>query len=47
MLLLLQLDSDELMDLMWGDMGVGHFFIRASDLERRDFSKVLYDWDCL
>lgn len=47
MLLLLQLDSDEVMDLMWGDMGVGHFFIRETDLLRCDFSKVLYDWDCL
>ena len=47
MLLLFQLDSDERADLMWGDMGVGHFFIRAADLEKRDFSKVLYDWDCL
>ena len=47
MLLLLQLDSDEKMDLMWGDMGVGHFFIRKKDLVARDFSKVLYDWDCL
>jgi len=47
MLLLFQLDSDELMDLMWGDMGVGHFFIREKDLAARDFSKVLYDWDCL
>jgi uncharacterized protein YwqG len=47
MLLLLQLDSDELMDLMWGDMGVGHFFIREKDLRAGDFSKVLYDWDCL
>lgn len=47
MLLLLQLDSDETMDLMWGDMGVGHFFIREKDLAARDFSRVLYDWDCL
>lgn len=47
MLLLFQLDSDELMDLMWGDMGVAHFFIRASDLGKGDFSKVLFDWDCL
>ena len=47
MLLLFQLDSDEGMDLMWGDMGVGHFFIREKDLLARDFSKVLYDWDCL
>lgn len=47
MLLLLQLDSDEGMDLMWGDMGVGHFFIREKDLVALDFSRVLYDWDCL
>ena len=47
MLLLFQLDSDERMDLMWGDMGVGHFFIREKDLLALDFSHVLYDWDCL
>ncbi len=47
MLLLLQLDSDEPMDLMWGDMGVGHFFIREKDLAKGDFTRVLYDWDCL
>ena len=47
MLLLFQLDSDEGMDLMWGDMGVGHFFIRESALKARDFGRVLYDWDCL
>ena len=47
MLLLFQLDSDEPMDLMWGDMGVGHFFIREKDLVARDFSRVLYDWDNL
>lgn len=47
MLLLFQLDSDEHMDLMWGDMGVGHFFIREKDLRALDFSRVLYDWDCL
>lgn len=46
MVLLFQLDSDEGMDLMWGDMGVGHFFIRPSDLEALNFSRVLYDWDC-
>jgi uncharacterized protein YwqG len=47
MLLLFQLDSDEPMDLMWGDMGVGHFFIREKDLAARNFSRVLYDWDSL
>lgn len=43
--LLLQLDLDT--PLMWGDSGVGHFFIRPSDLARLDFSRVLYHWDCL
>lgn len=30
----------------WGDMGVANFFIRPEDLARRDFSNVLYNWDC-
>jgi len=47
LLLLFQLDSDEMMDLMWGDMGVGHFFIRESDLRAGNFSRVRYDWDCM
>jgi uncharacterized protein YwqG len=42
--LLLQLDSDQ--DMMWGDAGVGNFFIRPEDMARRDFSRVLYHWDC-
>lgn len=42
--LLLQLDSDD--ELMWGDAGVGAFFIDPADLARRDFSRVLYSWDC-
>jgi len=41
--LLLQLDSDD--DLMWGDCGVGAFFIDPVDLARADFSRVLYNWD--
>lgn len=47
--LLFQLDSDsrDRRDLvLWGDCGVGNFFIRREDLARRDFSKVLYNWDC-
>lgn len=47
MILLFQLDSDERMDLQWGDMGVGNFFIREKDLKALDFSKVLYNWDNL
>lgn len=41
---LLQLWSDEA--LMWGDSGQGQFTIRRADLLKRDFSKVLYQWDC-
>lgn len=46
--LLLQIDSDSDngVDIMWGDCGVGNFFIHPDDLKKRDFSKVLYNWDC-
>ena len=47
--LLFQLDS-EMRDgkdyVLWGDCGVGNFFINREDLERRDFGRVLYNWDC-
>jgi len=42
--LLLQLDSDN--NLCWGDAGVGNFFITEEDLKNRDFSKVMFNWDC-
>lgn len=42
--LLLQIISEE--DIMWGDVGVGNFFIRRNDLLKKDFSNVLYNWDC-
>ena len=44
--LLFQMDTDAEADLMWGDCGVGNFFIRSQDLQKRDFSKALYNWDC-
>jgi len=31
---------------MWGDCGVGNFFINIEDLKNLDFSDVLYNWDC-
>ena len=47
--LLFQLDSD-LPDggdlVLWGDCGVGNFFINREALKRRDFSRVAYTWDC-
>ncbi|MCG2612637.1 DUF1963 domain-containing protein [Terrimonas sp. NA20] len=42
-ILLLQIDSDE--EIMWGEMGVAHFFIHPDDLAKKDFSKVMYTWD--
>lgn len=44
-ILLLQLDSSECFNLMFGDFGVCNFFINKDDLEKRDFSDVLYYWD--
>ena len=43
-LLLFQLDSDK--KIMWGDMGVANFFIHPDDLAKKDFSRVMYNWDC-
>lgn len=50
--LLFQMDTESSFDegwnyaVIWGDCGVGNFFINRKDLENRDFSKVLYNWDC-
>ncbi|MEL6925286.1 MAG: YwqG family protein [Bacteroidota bacterium] len=43
--LLFQMDSDS-DKIMWGDVGVANFFITPEDLAKRDFSKVIYNWDC-
>lgn len=47
-ILLLQIDSIGLdgYEIMWGDSGVCNFFIRKEDLLNKDFTKVLYNWDC-
>src|SRR5579871_5065660 len=42
--LLFQLDSDD--EIMWGDSGVANFFIDPQDLVEKNFSKVIYNWDC-
>lgn len=50
--LLFQMDTESRSEegwdyvVIWGDCGVGNFFINRRDLEKRDFSKVLYNWDC-
>lgn len=45
-ILLLQIDMDDELNIMWGDAGVANFFIKEEDLKNLDFSKILYNWDC-
>jgi uncharacterized protein YwqG len=44
--LLFQLDTDNGADIMWGDVGIGSFFITDEALAKRDFNRVMYTWDC-
>ena len=46
MMLLFQLDSDSTNGISWGDLGVANFFIKKEHLINKDFSEVLYNWDC-
>jgi len=39
-------DDDPEVEIMWGDAGVANFFINEEDLKKKDFSKVMYTWDC-
>ncbi|MCP4135395.1 MAG: DUF1963 domain-containing protein [bacterium] len=41
-----QLDSEADQNTLWKSSGVGNFFIHPDDLKKRDFSKVLFHWDC-
>ena len=49
--LLLQIDSDwneeeKEYSIIWGDVGVGNFFISKENLEKLNFEDVLYIWEC-
>lgn len=44
-ILLFQLDTDY-DNIMWGDAGVGNFFISKEDLKNLNFANVFYNWDC-
>ena len=33
-------------DILWGDAGVGNFFINLEDLKNCKFDDILYTWDC-
>mgnify|MGYP001033323114 CR=1 FL=1 len=47
---LLQIDSDMSEDgqdyVLWGDCGIANFFMNREALKKKDFSNVLYNWDC-
>lgn len=46
---LLQIDSckiDDSHEIIWGDTGICNFFINGEKLKNRDFSDVMYNWDC-
>ena len=48
-MLLFQLDSDchnSEDRVLWGDCGIGNFFINREKLKSCDFSDVIYNWDC-
>lgn len=48
-MLLFQLASeygDEGVELMWGDCGVGNFFIHPDDLANLRFDKAFFTFDC-
>ena len=47
--LLFQLDSaghDSGVEVLWGDSGIGMFFLRPADLRARRFERAWFYWDC-
>lgn len=44
--LLLQIDSDDRADILWGDMGNAQFFITKQDLKAKRFNKAWFYWSC-
>ena len=44
--LLLQLDIEDECGIMFGDSGNCTFTMSKDDLKKRDFSMVIYDWQC-
>ncbi len=44
--LLLQVDTDDDADMMWGDVGKLYFLMRPADLEAGNFGEVGFTWQC-
>ena len=45
-MLLLQVDTDDKAQMIWGDVGTLYYWIRRQDLENRDFDKVWMIFQC-
>lgn len=43
--LLLQIDSNSNIECCWSDAGLGNFFIKPENLRKKDFSRVLFNFD--
>lgn len=44
--LLLQVDTDDELGMMWGDAGVLYWMARPDDLATGDLSKISFTWQC-
>ena len=44
--LLLQVDTDDELGMMWGDVGVLYWMARPDDLATGDLSKISFTWQC-
>lgn len=42
--LLLQIDSE--LGIIWGDYGTAHFFCKKSDIAKKNFKHVKFEWSC-
>lgn len=48
-MMLFQMDSEmngRVDYVLWGDCGVGNFFISSENLKKQEFGSTLYNWDC-
>ncbi|MHB8647404.1 MAG: YwqG family protein [Thermomicrobiales bacterium] len=46
LVLLLQVDTDDNADIMWGDVGTIYYMITPEDLARRDFRNICFNEQC-
>ena len=46
LVLLFQMDSDEDLNVMWGDLGIIYFCIDKEDLENKAFSNTKFTLQC-